>query len=144
MRKIGQNNPYLCSANISNQDNLVTSTGDNEQYSLTNSNLDETQPTILATITGEPVMPIRLYYTICNKTHFMKSLAKLKCVCMDKYNKFLINYHHETKDLGLDVKHDKIPRNLQPVILAKGKIMGEKRAVIDLSSFERGRSIVEF
>ncbi|BCA93729.1 hypothetical protein TUM19329_36610 (plasmid) [Legionella antarctica] len=157
MSKIGRNDPCLCNSgrkykkccintrSNTKQDNLITSSSGDERFSLANmDHLGETQLGLLTTTTNEPFMLIRLYYTIYNKTLLMTKLDALKCICLYGNYKFLINYHHETKNIGLAVKPDGVPKNLQPIVLAKGKIIGETSMVIDLRSFERGCCIIEF
>jgi SEC-C motif len=159
MSKIGRNDPCFCNSgrkykkcciNIGintkiTKDNLITSSSGDERFSFNNmDHFSETQSCVLKTTTHEPFMLMRLYYTIYNKAVLMKTLGALRCVCLLDNYKFMINYHYETKNIGLSGKHDQVPKNLYPIILAKGKIIGETSMVIDLRSFERGCCIIEF
>lgn len=129
--------------NIS-QDKLTISASEDERFSLVNTNLSEMQSTVLTTTTNEPFMMMRLYYAVYNKVELLNVLDTIECICLYDNYKFVINYHHETKDIGLAVKHNKAPKNLPPIVLAKGKIIDETSMVIDLRSFERGCCIIEF
>lgn len=155
--KIGRNDPCFCQSGKKHkkcclntrtskkEDSLITSSRGDEQFSLASNDLvSETQSFVLTTTTSEPFMLIRLYYTIHNKIVLKNRLAALRCVDFDDSYNFVINYHYEAKNIGLDVEYDKIPKKLQPIILAKGKIIDKTSMVIDLRSFERGSCIIEF
>jgi hypothetical protein len=98
---------------------------------------------LVNTSTNEPLMPVRLYYTIENPKQFITELTKLKCVDSYDDNSCIINYEHETKNLGLKVAYNEVPEGLYPIILASciSKVNGIH---INLKSFKRAVLLIGF
>jgi hypothetical protein len=96
------------------------------------------------TTTHEFFIPIRLYYEVFDKEGLIKQLEKLKCVGFEEDNRFFISYFHEAKKFGLKIKHNQVPEEIYPIILADGHITAGNILHIDLRSFERGVCMVKF
>lgn len=151
--KTGRNDPCFCNSgkkykkcclNIKQDDRIISDSGD-EKFSFKHiSHLNNTEMALFTTTTNEPFMLIRLYYDIHDKAALVKQLNKLRCIDFQGNDKFLINYIYETENFDLDVKCTGIPKEIQPIILAKVKIIDEKTMVLDLRSFERGWCMIEF
>ena len=153
MKKIGRNDPCFCGSGKKNkkcclnnrQNNHTVATGLREHISVAHDrNLSSKQPALLTTTTNELFMHARLYYNVHNKSDLINHLSKLQCIDIYEKDEFIINYIHETQNIGLAVKHNKVPKELQPIILAKGKFIDGSEMVLDLRSFERACGVIEF
>ncbi|HLB32909.1 MAG TPA: SEC-C domain-containing protein [Chthoniobacterales bacterium] len=136
-----------CCLNVhqGNKSNQIVSARNDGICSLSQSDhLNNEELVLLSTATNEPFMLARLYYDVYEKSELIKQLSKLRCIDWDENNKFFLNYIYETKDIDLAVKCNKVPNELQPIILAEGKIIEEATMVLDLRSFERAWCIIEF
>ncbi len=104
------------------------------------------EPKLIMTTTEELLMPVRLYYTIHNKKSFIKALRKLKCVLFSAKddNHFIISYHKEAKKFNLAVPYQEVPKELYPITLAEGYIVGNSKLHIDTRSLRRGVGLVDF
>jgi hypothetical protein len=104
------------------------------------------EPKLIMTTTEELLMPVRLYYTIHNKKSLIKALRKLKCVLFSKEdeNHFIISYHKEAKKFNLAVPYQEVPKELYPITLAEGYIVGNCKLHIDARSLRRGVELVDF
>lgn len=91
-------------------------------------------------------MPVRLYYKLHNKKSFIKALRKLKCVLFSEEddNHFIISYHKEAKKIDLAVPYQEVPKELYPVTLADGYIIGNSELHIDAKSLRRAVGLVDF
>lgn len=104
------------------------------------------EPKLIMTTTEELLMPVRLYYTIHNKKSLIKALRKLKCVLFSEKddNHFIISYHKEAKKFNLAVPYQEVPKELYPITLAEGYIVGNSKLHIDTRSLRRGVELVDF
>ena len=101
---------------------------------------------LIMTSTEESFMPVRLYYKLHNKKSFIKALRKLKCVLFSEEddNHFIISYHKEAKKIDLAVPYQEVPKELYPVTLADGYIIGNSELHIDTKSLRRAVGLVDF
>lgn len=103
-----------------------------------------TQTSVIYTSTGEPLMPVRLYYKVHNEYMLIKGLKKLKCVIIELGNKeFVVSYHKEAKRLNLEVYYQDVPDGLYPIALAHGSIRSGGILHIALNSLQRATQIVD-
>jgi hypothetical protein len=101
---------------------------------------------LIMTSTEESFMPVRLYYKLHNKKSFIKALRKLKCVLFsdEDDNHFIISYHKEAKKIDLAVPYQEVPKELYPITLADGYIVGNAELRIDIKSLRRAVGLVDF
>ena len=107
---------------------------------------EEDEEKLITTTTGEPFMPVRLYYKIHNKTLLVKAIKKLKCASFAEFDKnyFIISYHKEAKKLDLGVFYQDVPEELYPITLANCYIKNNSTLCIDLKSMPRAVEIIDF
>jgi len=98
----------------------------------------------IMTTTGEGCMPMRLYYTVYDKATVIRQLGKLKCTGIVDNMHFHISYHKEAKKFGLETRYKKVPKQLFPVVLAKGDFVSDTQLHIDVRSYERGLALIPF
>ncbi|BBB57685.1 hypothetical protein MPCS_01696 (plasmid) [Candidatus Megaera polyxenophila] len=104
------------------------------------------EPKLIMTSTEELFMPVRLYYKLHNKKALIKALKKLKCVLFSQEaeNHFVISYHKEAKKIDLAIPYQEVPKELYPIALADGYIVGNSELRIDTKSLRRGVGMVDF
>lgn len=108
------------------------------------SNHSGTDIVVLNTTTNETYMPIRLYYEVYNLQELTNKLQNLKCITFNDENNFIFNYTAEAQNFGLSVKHNNVPKDLYPIILAYGTFQDDAVLTMDLRSFKRGARMIEF
>lgn len=104
------------------------------------------EPKLIMTSTEELFMPVRLYYKLHNKKALIKALRKLKCVLFSQEDEdhFVISYHKETKKIDLAIAYQEVPKELYPIALADGYIVGNSELRVDTKSLRRAVGIVDF
>lgn len=151
--KAGRNDPCPCGSGFKykkcclRQDQTVIplrSSFSNKREEEGNEGRSYNKEAIVMTITHEPLMPIRLYYQIFDQEGFLQKLHQLDCVRFESKNRFFICYEKEARNLLLSVPYNKVPKDFYPVILAFGHLIDGNHLQLDLRSFERGLSIIEF
>lgn len=98
---------------------------------------------LIKTSTNEYLMPVRLYYTAEKPKQFIEQLSKLQCVNDIGDGGCIINYEHETKEIGLEIACNEVPKELYPIMLACCTLK-EKEILVDLKSFKRAALIINF
>jgi hypothetical protein len=94
--------------------------------------------TLLTMTTGEPFQPVRLYYTVPDRSFVTQRLRTLRCVAKDAKHSWLWLYEAEATSLVFGpVSHAELPRHGPPVIIGKLRVPAAKRMTIELRSFER-------
>ena len=78
---------------------------------------------VVMTMTNEPLMPIRLYYTVFNQEGLLQKLQQLGCVHFESAEDFCICYEKEARNIPLSVSYNKVPERFYPVILAFGHLI---------------------
>ena len=106
--------------------------------------MKESDSTPVMTATGEPFMPVRLYYDVFDQKALVSQLKQLKCVSFESEDLFILTYDKEARKIPLSTPYNKVPKEVSPVILAHGQIVDEKHLHLDLRSFERGLGMVVF
>ena len=104
------------------------------------------EPKLIMTSTEELFMPVRLYYKLHNKKALIKALRKLKCVLFSQEDEdhFVISYHKEAKKIDLAIAYQEVPKELYPIALADGYIVGNSELRVDTKSLRRAVGIVDF
>jgi hypothetical protein len=101
--------------------------------------------TLLTTSTGEPFQPVRLYYTVPDRSFVTQRLRTLRCVAEDAKHSWLWLYEVEAASLVFGpVLHAELPRHGPSVIIGKLRVPEKKRMIIELRSFERAINAASF
>lgn len=97
------------------------------------------QRSLLATMTNEPFQPVRLYYTVPDKTFVVKKLRKLACTVAgpsDQCWEWL--YHAESASLQFTaVGYDDVPKDRRPIILGRFRFPTQSSMTLETNSFDR-------
>lgn len=100
---------------------------------------------LLTTTTGEPFQPVRLYYTVPDRSFVTQRLRTLRCVAEDAKHSWLWLYEAEAASLEFGpIPHAELPRHGPPVIIGKLRAPETRRMIIELRSFERAISAATF
>jgi hypothetical protein len=101
--------------------------------------------TLLTTVTGEPFQPVRLYYTVANKTLTAKALARLRCIDEDKREKSWVwLYRDEAESLTFGRPHAELPAHVHPLLIGRFQFPEKTRMVLELRSAERATLAAKF
>lgn len=100
---------------------------------------------LIKTLTDEFFQPMRLYYIVHNKDELVACFKKLKCLKYDtELHDWTVEYKDEAANIGLGVAPHKVPKEVQPLIIATIYIENETTMLIDVRSIERAEKIIEF
>ena len=98
-----------------------------------------------ATITGEAVQPIRLYYQIIDEERLIRSFEQLRCMDFDNVNdRWVWLYAHESKALKFMKPYSSIPAELHPIVIGSFFLRNDDELFLDLRSFERAIEAISF
>jgi hypothetical protein len=97
------------------------------------------QRCLLATMTNEPFQPVRLYYTIPDKTSVVKKLKKLECTVEAPYERcWQWLYHAEAAALQFTAGgYDDVPEDRRPIILGRIRFPTQSSMTLETNSFDR-------
>jgi len=105
--------------------------------------MEEGKITTVQTSTGEPLMPVRLYFRFLKRKPLVKALSRLRCLDWEDDDHFIISYWEEARHFPLSVAYDEVPEDIFPVTLAKGHIRNPD-VHIDFRSFRRAAEMAKF
>jgi len=100
----------------------------------------EKQRCLLATMTGEPFQPVRLYYSIPDRLFVTEKLRALKCmveVPPERCWQWL--FHGEAASLRFQTGYDDVPKEKRPIVL--GRIRFPKNGGMTLQTNSIPRAI---
>lgn len=94
---------------------------------------------LLTTVTGEPLQPIRLYFSVTNKAAVITTLRALRCIDDDQRGRRLAwLYQHETAALTFGARgHADLPAEVHPVVIGELHFPEPDRMVLAIRSAER-------
>jgi hypothetical protein len=94
---------------------------------------------LLTTVTGEPLQPIRLYFSVTSKAAVAKTLLGLRCVDEDKHGRRLgWLYQDEAAALTFGSRaHRDLPAKVHPVVIGEFRFPERNRMVFSVRSAER-------
>lgn len=100
---------------------------------------------LIKTLTNELFQPMRLYYIIHNKDRLEDCFKGLKCLKYhNELNDWVVEYADEAAKIGLSVAPNKVPKKVQPLIIATIYIENDTTMFIDVRSIERASKLIEF
>lgn len=100
---------------------------------------------LLTTVTGEPVQPVRLYYTIPSKPFVTRKLSQLRCMGEDRERGcWLWLYTAEAELLAFGRPHAELPAEVHPVIIGTIRFPRKGGMTLELRSFERAIAAAKF
>jgi hypothetical protein len=105
----------------------------------------EREPLMVAW-TGEPVQPVRLYYSIPSRGFVTARLAQLRCMGEERAHRAWVwLYQEEASALKFFEKGiDEIPAELQPIVLGRIRFPASDRMTLQFNSTQRALIAVQF
>jgi len=102
------------------------------------------EKTLQATVTGEIVQPIRLYYQLADKKRLIDRFSQLRCIDFDRDgNRWVWLYAYESRSLKFEKSYSSIPKEMHPVIIGSFFLKGNE-VFLDLRSFDRAIKAIPF
>jgi hypothetical protein len=93
---------------------------------------------LLATITGELVQPVRIYYRMRDKDAIKQVFSKLKCIDFDsKRDRYVWLYQKEAKKLVFKHPYSSIPSKLRPIVIGSFFSKKSDEVYLETRSIER-------
>ena len=94
---------------------------------------------LLTTVTGEPLQPIRLYFSVASKTAVTRTLLGLRCVDEDQHGRRMVwLYQHEAAALTFGSRgQGDLPVEVRPVVIGELRFPERDRMVLAVRSAER-------
>jgi hypothetical protein len=101
---------------------------------------------LLATITGELVQPVRVYYRIRDKESIKRVFSKLKCIDFDAArDRYVWLYQKEAKKLTFKKPYSSIPSKYRPIVIGSFFTKKHNEMYLETRSIERAiKGIVFF
>lgn len=93
---------------------------------------------LLATMTNEPFIPVRLYYSIPNRAFVLVKFRKLKCmsdVPPEQCWQWL--FHAEAKSLVFAAGYDAVPKERRPIVIGRFRFPPENSMTFETNSIPR-------
>ena len=101
-------------------------------------NIDEKNKHLLATMTGEFVQPVRVYYKLKDKNAVKKVFSKLKCIEFDSTrNRQVWLYQKESKKIKFKKSYSSIPLDQRPIVLGSFFTNNNNEMYLEVRSIER-------
>ncbi len=113
---------------------------------MTNSSKQQSQRSLLVTMTKEPFQPVRLYYRIPSRPAVSTKLRGLECTVEDPIDRcWQWLYHGETKSLRFATAgYEDVPRERQPIILGRIRFPKSGGMTLQTNSIERAVQAARF
>ena len=105
---------------------------------LVTSSINEKNKHLLATMTGEFVQPIRVYYSMKDKNAVKKVFSKLKCMEFDSTrDRQVWLYQKESKKLKFVKPYSSIPLEHRPIVIGSFFTNNNNEMYLEVRSIER-------
>jgi len=100
---------------------------------------EERQRCLLATMTNEPFQPVRLYYTVPDKSFVIRTLKKLECMVEAPHERcWQWLFHAEAATLRFAAGgYDDVPEEKRPIVLGRIRFPKQCGMTIEINSIER-------
>ena len=93
---------------------------------------------LLATITGELVQPVRVYYRMRDKDSLKRVFSKLKCIDFDSdRDRYVWLYQKEAKKLVFKKTYSSIPSRFKPIVIGSFFVKKSNEMYLETRSIER-------
>jgi hypothetical protein len=100
---------------------------------------------LLATVTGEPFQPVRLYYAIPSKPFVTRILSQLRCMDEDRAGgRWVWLYQAEAEGLTFGRAHAELPAEVHPVVIGAFRFPKKGGMTLEVRSFERASAAAKF
>ena len=99
---------------------------------------------LLVTTTGEPLQPVRLYYTIPNKRAVTRVFERLRCMVDTKAEGWLWHYEDEAAAMALSKRPEDLPSEVRPIIVGSLRFPSKDTMVLHVRSFDRAIEAAKF
>ncbi len=100
---------------------------------------------LLATTTGEPLQPVRLYWSIPTRASVSRVLTALRCVVEDpRPRTWVWLYQDEAAALTFGKPYGELPPDIHPVHIGRFRMPDKDRLVMECRSFERAIQAAKF
>lgn len=109
---------------------------------------------LLATMTGEPFQPVRLYWTVPKRVTVTRVFTALGCVSEEAGSRaWLWLYQDEARAITFDKPYEALPPDVHPIHIGrfhmpskpkKGRRPTKERLVMELRSFDRAIEAAKF
>lgn len=98
---------------------------------------------LLATVTGEPFQPARLYWSIPNRAEVGRALGALRCMDEDEEARCWV-WLYEAAALTFGKPRGLLPAEMHPIVIGRFRMPESKRPVLELLSFDRAIQAARF
>lgn len=93
---------------------------------------------LVVNVTGEPLQPARIYYSVQDRAGVLRAFKKIRCVDHDPpKNRWVWLWEEEAKKLEFPKSYGSIPPKLHPIVIGAFTFRGSDQLMLDLRSFER-------
>lgn len=100
---------------------------------------------LLHTVTGEPLVPVRLYWSVKSKPAVTKALASLRCIDEDKRAKCWVwLYDDEAASLTFGMPRERLSPEVHPIVIGRFRLPDAKQLVLEVRSVERAIEAAKF
>lgn len=99
---------------------------------------------LLMTMTGEPLQPVRLYYSVPNKVALTRLLMGLRCMAEGENGGWLWHYEAEAAVLKFARAREDLPQEVHPIILGCFRFPSKDKAVLEVRSYDRAIEAAKF
>lgn len=100
---------------------------------------------LLATVTGELVQPVRVYYRIRDKNSIKQVFSKLKCIDFDSArDRYVWLYQKEAKKLVFKHPYSSTPSKLRPIVIGSFFSKKSDEMYLETRSIERAIEAILF
>jgi len=100
---------------------------------------EERRRCLLATMTNEPFQPVRLYYTVPDESHVVRTLKKLECMVEAPHERcWQWLFHAEAARLRFAAGgYDDVPKEKRPIVLGRIRFPKQSGMTLETNSIER-------
>lgn len=101
--------------------------------------------TLLATMTGEPFQPVRIYYVMLDPSLVIERLRRLECVAeAPDEGCWHWLYHAETASLRFCAGYDDVPKDVRPILLGRIRFPNSRGMTLQTNSIARAIEAARF
>jgi hypothetical protein len=99
---------------------------------------------LLATMTGEPLQPVRLYYSVPTKVAVTRIFMGLRCMAETETGAWLWHYEAEAAALKFARARADLPHEVHLIILGSFRFPSKDRVVLEVRSYDRAIEAAKF
>lgn len=101
--------------------------------------------TLITTMTGEPLQPVRIYYELLDRKTLLRKFNNFKCIALDaKRGRWVWEYRGEAAKLTFKQSRADLPREHRDIVLGSFYLKHERELVLDVKSFDRATKAIVF